>query len=199
MLTVQTLSGRLYRRYPTPPPFSLTKKRKGGAGSPGGTPAGCGDQKGRVPGLSSSSRNRKRGPTCSPPVWTPHVSPRAFNFYFHLKTLSTGTTSAFTQLGLGGAQDVSRGTKPACPHIPPEAPCPPVPTAQHKCLGRQESCAGHRSWPGEGSLAVHEGKQNKPVVSAERKGKRARACSSRALLNARSHWNNDQSLRACCI
>lgn len=133
------------------------------------------------------------------PVWTPYVSPRAFNFYFYLKTLSTGTTSAFTQLGLGGAQDVSRSTKPACPRIPSEAPCPPVPTAQHKCLGRQESSAGHRSWPGERSLAVHEGKQNTPVVSAERKGKRSRACSSRTLVNARSHWNNDQSWHAGCI
>lgn len=76
----------------------------------------------------------------------------------------SGATSAFNQLGLG------RGTKTACPRIPPEAPHPPVPKAQHKCLGRQESSAGHRSWPGERGLAVHEGKPEQASGQRREKG-----------------------------
>lgn len=108
-------------------------------------------------------------------------------------SLSTRVTSAFNQLGLG------RGTKTVCPHIPPEAPHPPVPTAQLKCLGTKKALLVTEAGLGREALLCMRSNQNKPVVSAERKGKRGRTCSSRALLNVRSYWDNDQSLRVCCI
>lgn len=166
MFTIETRPGRLYRRYPTPPPFSLTKKRKGGTGSPGGTPAGCGDQKGRVPGLSSSSRNRERGPTR---VDSPCL-PQGLQFLFSLEDTKYQDHICFYSVRPGRSTRCQQEYEACMPPYSPEAPHPPVPTAQRKCLGHQESSAGHRSWPGERSLAVHEGKAEQASGQHREKG-----------------------------
>lgn len=90
MLTGETPSGR----YPSQPDilFSLTKKRRGGPGSP---------ERGRKGSLAllCSSRSRIKDPI-SPPMCTPPQSPQGLPC-FYLKVLSAVVTSAFHRLGLG--------------------------------------------------------------------------------------------------
>lgn len=90
MLTGETSSGR----YPTQPAilFSLTKKRRGGPGSPERVREGS-------LALLCSSRSGIKDPT-SPPTCTPPQSPQGLPC-FYLKVLSAVVTSAFYRLGLG--------------------------------------------------------------------------------------------------
>lgn len=85
------------------------------------------------------------------------------------------------------------------PPYSPEAPRPPVQQHSVSAWGARKALLVTEAGLGREALLCMRAKQNKPVVSTERKGKRARACPSQALVNARSHWNNDQSWHACCI
>lgn len=146
MLPGETPSGR----YPTQPAilFSLTKKRRGGPGSP---------ERGREGSLVllCSSRSRIKDPI-TPPTCTPPRSPQGLPC-FYLKVLSAVVTSAFHRLGLGrntlplsSSNDTAKGLGE-----PQKAP-----VVTEVGLGREALlCMGHN--------------QNEQWSEAERKGKGA--------------------------